>query len=153
MKNKVKTIFQILIIGIVIFSINQFFFQICFVRGTSMYPTLRDGSIMIIQKINLKLQHNDIIVIKKNNKIITKRLVGLPNDKIKIDKFLFVNGKKNDDLFIEDCGEIKEEITLKDDEYFVLGDNRAHSIDSRFSEIGIIHKNEILGKTIIPKNK
>ena len=114
-----------------------------------MSPTLQNGNIMCIKKFGLNLKHNDIVVINKNNKIITKRLVGLPNDKIRIDEYLYVNGQKNDDLFIEDCGEIKEEITLKEDEYFVLGDNRSHSIDSRFAEIGIIHKNEIIGIKII----
>ncbi|MBQ3413899.1 MAG: signal peptidase I [Clostridia bacterium] len=149
MNRELKIILKIILIGIIIFCINQFFFQICFVQGNSMSPTLQNGNIMCIKKFGLNLKHNDIVVINKNNKIITKRLVGLPNDKIRIDEYLYVNGQKNDDLFIEDCGEIKEEITLKEDEYFVLGDNRSHSIDSRFAEIGIIHKNEIIGIKII----
>ena len=111
-----------------------------------MEPTLTNGKIVCIKKYNLNLKHNDIIVIRKNGKIIIKRLVGLPKDKIKIDEYLYVNGIKNDDLYTKESGEIHEEIELKEKEYFVLGDNRQNSIDSRFSEIGIIYENEIIGK-------
>lgn len=113
-----------------------------------MFPTLKNGNIVCIKKYNLDLKHNDIIVIRKNGKTIIKRLVGMPNDKIKIDNYLYVNGEKCDNLYIEDCGDINNEIYLKDNEYFVLGDNRQNSIDSRFEEIGIILKNEIFGKII-----
>lgn len=113
-----------------------------------MEPALKDGQIALMKKFNLKLNYNDIIVIKKNNKIIIKRLVGMPNDKIKIDNYLFLNGKKVDDLYTEYSGIANDEITLNTNEYFVLGDNRQNSIDSRTEEIGIILKEEIIGKII-----
>ena len=111
-----------------------------------MEPTLTSGKIVVMKKYNLDLKHNDIVVIRKNGKTIIKRLVGLPNDSIKIDEYLYVNGTKNDNLYTKDKGEIKNEILLKEKEYFVLGDNRQNSIDSRFIEIGIIHEREIIGK-------
>ena len=114
-----------------------------------MLPTLKNREIVCVKKYNLNLKHNDIIVIKKNGKTIIKRLVGMPNDTIKIDNYLYVNSKQNDELYIQDSGNIKNEIHLNDNEYFVLGDNRQNSIDSRFNEIGIIHKEEIIGKIIL----
>ena len=110
-----------------------------------MFPTLKNGNIVIMKKYDLKLNYNDIVVIKKNDKIIIKRLVGLPNDSIYIDNYLFVNGEKFDDLFTENSENIENEITLKENQYYVLGDNRQHSIDSRDEEIGIINQEEILG--------
>ena len=114
-----------------------------------MEPTLRDKQIVLIKKYNLDLNYNDIVVIKKNNKIIIKRIVGIPKDTVKIEDYVYINGKKIDDLSTEDAGIASKEITLKEDEYFVLGDNRQNSIDSRFQEIGNIKANEIIGKIII----
>lgn len=113
-----------------------------------MYPTLKDKQIVLIKKYNLNLSNNDIIVAKKNNRIIIKRLVGLPNDTIKIDQYVYVNGNKNDNIITDQKGNIEKEILLEQGEYFVLGDNRENSIDSRFNEIGIIHEDEIIGKVI-----
>lgn len=126
----------------------MYFYQICFVNGVSMYPTLKDKQIVLIKKYNFKLSNNDIIVIKKNKRIIIKRLIGLPNDTIKIDQYVYVNGNKNDNIVTNQKGSIENEISLKPGEYFVLGDNRDNSIDSRFDEIGIIHEDEIIGKVI-----
>ena len=128
--------------------INIFFYQLCIIDGDSMFPTLKNGNIVFIKKYDLDLKHNDIVVIKKDNKTIIKRLVGMPNDKIEINDYLYINGEKNDNLYIEDRGNISNAIFLKDNEYFVLGDNRQNSIDSRFDEIGIITKDEIIGKII-----
>ena len=112
-----------------------------------MYPTLKNGSIVLMKKYDLKINYNDIVVIKKEDKILIKRIVGLPKDSIYIDNYLFVNEKKFDNNIIEEKGNIND-VFLKENEYFVLGDNRKDSIDSRFQEIGIINKNEIIGKVL-----
>ena len=151
MKDNIKFIIYILIIGFIIFFINQYLFQVCVVHGESMYPTLKNKDIIFIKKFDLKIEYNDIVVIKKGDNVIIKRVVGLPNDSINIDKYLYVNGQKNENLYIENAGDIKNEILLKDKEYFVLGDNINYSIDSRFDEIGIINEDEIIGKKIINK--
>ena len=117
-----------------------------------MEPSLKNKDIVLMKKYNLKLDYNDIVVIKKNNKIIIKRLIGLPNDTINIDDYVYVNAKRIDDLYTENKGIAKEPITLNSNQYFVLGDNRQNSIDSRFEEVGLILKEEIIGKIII-KNK
>ena len=112
-----------------------------------MEPTLKNKSIVFIRKYNIEPKYNDILVINKDNKIIIKRLVGLPNDMIFIDKYIYINGEKLDEIE-ENSDNINKEILLKENEYFVIGDNRQNSIDSRFDEIGIINKNEIIGIVI-----
>lgn len=113
-----------------------------------MYPTLEDGNIVCIKKYNLSFKQNDIVVIKKNRNIIIKRIIGLPNENIEINNYVYVNGKKYKDLYINNTGDINDIIYLKEDEFFVLGDNVENSIDSRFNEIGIIKRNEIIGKVL-----
>ena len=152
-KENLKLLLKLLIIGITVFSINKFFVQLCFVRGDSMNPNLKDGQVILIKKFKLDLQYGDIVVINKNKKIIIKRLVGLPNDKIRIDKYLYINDQKMDNYYIENKGDVTEEVYLTEDEYFVLGDNLNNSIDSRTKEIGKIYKSEIIGKMIFNKNK
>ena len=147
MRKNIKPLIEIFFIGITVFVISNFFFQICFVRGNSMVPTLKNGQLLIAQKFNIKVTNNDIVVIKKNNKIIIKRVIGIPNDKIIVlDGYVYVNNNKSDDRYIKNPGMLSQEIQLKNDQYFVLGDNRNESIDSRFDEIGLIEKNEIIGK-------
>lgn len=116
-----------------------------------MLPTLKHGELVCIQKYNLELNYNDIIVIKKNGRTIIKRLVGMPNDKIKIDNYLYVNDIKQENWVIENTGDVKQEIQLKNNEYFVLGDNVENSIDSRSNEIGLISQEEIIGKIVLKK--
>ena len=149
--NGKKFILRIIIIGCVIFIVNLFFFQIVFVDGISMVPTLNDKDIVVIKKINIKPERNDIVVIKKNKRKIVKRIIGKPGDIIKIDKFVYVNGQQFDEIETDDEENKHKDIILKNNQYFVLGDNRANSIDSRNKEIGIIQYKEILGK-VIEKN-
>lgn len=116
-----------------------------------MNPTLKNGNIILMKKYNMQLSNNDIVVIKKDKKIIVKRIVGIPGDNIKINDYVFVNGEKFDEIITENSGYLKNEIHLNDKEYFVLGDNREHSIDSRFEEIGIVLEQEIIGKVILDR--
>lgn len=150
MKQK-KFLIEILAIGLLIFFISQFFIQICFVNGNSMYPTLKNRDFLFIKKINLNIKKNDIVVIRKENKTIIKRVVGVPHDTILIkDGKVLVNDVEFDTRYTSDYGR-RETITLLEDQYYVLGDNREHSIDSRSDEIGIINKKEIKGIMLFNK--
>ena len=117
-----------------------------------MYPTLKNGQLIIAQKFNLNLQYGDIVVIYKNEKKIIKRVVGMPGDFIKIDGYLYINGQISDNYLFDDTEPEIEEFKLNEDEFFVLGDNVNNSTDSRFEEIGIIYRDEIKGKMIFNNN-
>lgn len=159
MKKSIRSfIITILITGIVIFLVSTFLYQLTFIAGDSMSPTYHNHQAVIAQKwgISSHLKPNDVIVIRipSIKQAIVKRIVGCPGDTVQIKNGqIYVNDilwkdsipLPADNQIINDAGNAKEPITLSDDEYFVLGDNRNASIDSRFDEIGIIQKSQITG--------
>lgn len=150
-------LFKIFIIGLIVFIISHFFIQICPIAGDSMYPSYKDKDITLITKFRVRsnLKANDVVVIKSAsvNRTIIKRIIGTPGDTVQIiNGLVYVNGEPFKETVpvepIADAGNASEPIVLGADEYFVLGDNRNSSIDSRFDEIGIIHAAEIYGKVL-----
>lgn len=148
-KNEHSFLIKIFLIGLIVFLICNFFIQVCFVSGNSMNPTYKNGQPVIVLKFNYEVENGDVVIVKKNKKTIIKRVIGTPHDRISIiDGYIYLNGRKYDELILNDYGNVKDELILGENEYFLLGDNRNNSIDSRFDEIGIIHKKDIVGKII-----
>ncbi len=126
------------------------------VVGDSMSPTLEDGDVLLLNKIHYKLfdvKRNDVVAIEyDDSKYLIKRVIGLPGEHIEYkDNILYINGKGYQETFENDLQTPDFNITslgvdkIPEDMYFVIGDNRDNSLDSR--EIGFISRNEILGKT------
>ena len=134
-----------------------FFFSPIRVNGTSMHPTLQDKEFMILNKISLKQGINrfDIVVVQENNKYIIKRVIGLPGESVMYkDNKLYINGKVIEDNYSKTTTNDFDNVVLGENEYFVMGDNRAVSSDSRI--IGPVNIKNIKGKTnliIFPFNK
>lgn len=121
-----------------IFLILEFSIFPASVIGSSMKPTLEDGSFGIGFKITAKIKINrfDTVVVDKkdSDKLIVKRVIGLPNDTIEyIDNVLYINDEKYDEPYLNNVTTEDFKITLQDDEYFIMGDNREVSLDSRKS--------------------
>lgn len=130
------------------------------VSGVSMEPTLKEGQVVIVNKFEYYLKkpkRNDVIVYKQSNKehsyFELKRVIGLPGETVKIKNgVVYINDEvmkekiKTD--IIQNSGLAEEGVKLDDNEYFVLGDNRNDSEDSRFASVGNVLRNEILGKAI-----
>ena len=150
----------IIIIGVVLF--RSYIITPIEVEGTSMYSTLDNGEILLLKKYEKKYKRFDVIVFSSGNNKLIKRIIGLPGEKIEYkDNKLYINGKymketflknhqKTYDFKLEDLG--YEEIPKNC--YFVLGDNRTNSTDSRI--IGPVSKDNISGITdfvIFPFNK
>ncbi|HIU02859.1 MAG TPA: signal peptidase I [Candidatus Onthocola gallistercoris] len=130
------------------------------VIGESMSPTLEDGDNLIVDKITYRFsdpKRFDIIVFPfKENRTVyyIKRIIGLPGETVQIqDGKIYINGiELNEDYGaepIEDPGIASAPITLGEDEYFVLGDNRNNSQDSRTAAVGNISRDEIFGRAWI----
>ncbi len=136
-----------------------------FVHGESMMPTLVHGDWVIAEKISnifSQPKKNDIIVFinEEKNQHLIKRVIGVPGDKITIEgNYFFVNGELLEDAFMEQILSIGDTIfpvTVDDNSYFVLGDNRNKSKDSTYVEVGLVGKDKIVGNAIIrvyPFNK
>ncbi len=149
------SIYIVIIIGILL--IKKFVVTPIKVNGQSMMKTLHDGDIMIMNIIDYKmhgLKRFDIVIVDEGSELLIKRVIGLPGESVQYkDNELFINGKKvKDNYGMGDTDDFS--ITLDDDEYFVLGDNRENSMDSR--AFGAFPKEKILGKTsltIFPFNR
>lgn len=129
-----------------------------FVDGYSMNNSLQNGDCLVIEKISYYLhepERFDIVVFPYSEDVnYIKRIIGMPGDTIQIiDGYVYINGKKlTDDVYgnslINDSGIAASPITIGDDEYFVMGDNRNSSYDSRKADVGLIGKDRIDGKAV-----
>lgn len=118
------------------------------VDGDSMNKTFKNGDILILYKLS-KINRFDVIVLheEKDNEKIIKRVIGMPGDTVAIkDGEIYINDEKIDDEYAYGMTSDYDRITLKSDEYFILGDNRLISKDSRY--FGPIKEKEIKGKVV-----
>lgn len=128
------------------------------VIGSSMEPTLSDGDNLIVDKISYRFnepQRFDVIVFPfryEERTYYIKRIIGLPGETVYIDEEgnIYIDGEILKESYgkeiIADQGRAYEPITLGEDEYFVMGDNRNNSSDSRDPVVGNIRRNEFIGK-------
>ena len=148
MKEKIKEISPYVLIVVVIVVIRVFIATPVKVDGDSMYNTLNDNDIVLLSKLS-SIDRFDIIVLKENdnNATIIKRVIGMPGDKVKIrNNKIYINNKIIEDEYAYGETSNYDEITLGDDEYFVMGDNRNISLDSRY--FGLVQGTDIQGKAI-----
>lgn len=121
------------------------------VTGTSMTPHLEEGDIVIIRKTS-NFKTGNIIAFYYNNKILLKRVIAGAGDVVDMDKDgnVYVNNSKIDEPYAVDKGKGKCDIEfpyqVPEDSWFVLGDHRSTSIDSRSDEIGCIKQEDVIGK-------
>ncbi len=119
------------------------------VNGPSMNDTLQDKDIMILNEISYRfkpIERFDIVVIRYKDEYIIKRVIGLPGEVVSCkDNKIYINGKVIEENFSHKYTNDFTEVSVDDNSYFVLGDNRVNSTDSRI--IGTVSKNDIKGKT------
>lgn len=131
------------------------------VNGSSMYPTLEDGDQLITDKLTYHFrdpERFDIVIFPYQhaaNTYFIKRVIGLPGETVRIDEQgnIYINGEVLEENYgyepITYAGLAAEEITLGEDEYFVLGDNRTVSEDSRYPDVGNIKRSDIIGRAFV----
>ena len=159
-----KDMFPYVLIIILVVLIRTFIVTPAQVDGSSMKPTLNDNNLVILNKLDYRLndiKRFDVVVVDIKTEKIIKRVIGLPGDTVSYkNKTLYINGKKVEENFthtndtrdfkLGDIGYQK----IPGDKYFVVGDNRNNSMDSRI--IGLVDKDQILGSVsfrFFPFNK
>ncbi len=151
-------ILYILIIVGLTYLIITFVGQRTRVSGSSMETTLSDGDNLIVDKLSYRFQEPkryDIIVFPyqhEENTFYIKRIIGLPGETVQVvDGYTYVNGEiLSSDVYgaevMDSPGIAAQPIELGEDEYFVLGDNRNHSSDSREASVGVLKREYLIGK-------
>lgn len=158
------TPYVLILIAVIV--IKVYFVAPIQVNGSSMMNTLHDRDIMLLNKISYKIQdikRFDIVVIKYEDTHLIKRVIGLPGDKIEYkDNKLYINNDYYEETYLDDdtitedftLQELLNRETIPEGYYFVMGDNRGDSLDSR--ALGLFSKTEIEGTTsltIFPFNR
>jgi len=148
----IKAIFIAIIIA---FLVRSFVFSTSVVEGESMDPTLSDGERIVFNKfiyLISKPEREDIVIIQKPFKNYVKRIIALPGETIEMKNHtLYINGSEYEQMYIDEEAKTNTgnfgPYDIPEESYFVMGDNRAISKDSR-NGLGLIHEDEIIGKSL-----
>ena len=147
----------IVIVVIIAWGFVTFVAQRTQVSGASMETTLSDGDQLIVDKISYQFREPErfeIIVFPYQYEAGTyyiKRIIGLPGETVQIlDGSVYINGEKLEEHYgnevMEEAGIAAEPVTLGNEEYFVMGDNRNHSMDSRDPGVGVLTRKDLIGR-------
>jgi signal peptidase I len=165
-KEFIKDSFYYILTFAIVLLIVIYIFSFTLVVGPSMEDTLKNGDVTVISKLHyrfLDIERFDVIsIMSKDYKYLIKRVIGLPGDTIKyVGGTLYVNGELFEEDYLNDIKTAKFklndfEVVVPEERYFVLGDNRDNSKDSRDEAVGFITKDDIIGRIFIrifPFNK
>lgn len=160
MREMISTLLYLLIVLSITYVVIHYVGQRTEVQGASMESTLNDGDNLIVDKITYRFrdpQRFDIIVFPfqyEEDTYYIKRIIGLPGETVQIDLdgTIYINGEVLEENYgreiikPENVGIAVKPVVLGEDEYFVMGDNRNNSSDSRIEAVGNIHRSDIIGR-------
>ncbi len=142
MKEKLKEILPYIIILVAVILFRTFIATPVIVNGPSMQETLHTNDILILRRTE-KINRYDIVVASHNGDKLIKRVMGVPGDKIKcVSGIIYVNNEEVSNYGYGTSFDFQQ-VILGDDEYFLIGDNRKDSLDSRY--FGAVNKSDISG--------
>ena len=163
MRDFVKSLIKDIIIAAILAAVVISFVRPTIVKQTSMQDTLNPNDYIIMYRRaysgDKEPKRGDIVIFKSKlqdengkDKLLIKRVIALPGDKITInDGKVYINDKKYDESYLKDgytTGSVNN-FKVPKGEYFVMGDNRVVSIDSRYSEVGCVKKDAIKGRAVL----
>lgn len=162
LKELLSTGIYLLIVLLAVWLVITFVGQRTMVEGASMEPSLYDNNQLIVDKISYVLgdpERFDIIVFpfddgSEQGAYYIKRIIGMPGETVQIDEKgnIYIDGEKLEENYgkeiieSDNLGRAEEPVKLGEDEYFVMGDNRNNSMDSRFETVGNIRRKDIIGR-------
>lgn len=147
-------IYALILVAAIAVLIATLILPVLQISGSSMEPTLNHGEIVVLVKTT-NLKQGDLCGFSYSNKILIKRVIGLSGDIIYIDTDgnVIVNGEMLDEPYVTDKGlgecDIEFPYTVPENSYFIMGDHRQTSIDSRNSLIGCVEQQQIVGKIFL----
>ena len=149
------------LVGVVL--VFTFLGMVIGVSGTSMYPTLHNQDIMVIQRVGYTPAQGDVVVLRKDSfleEAIVKRVIAVAGQEVEIDydaNTVYVDGvaldepyinQEDEDVMVERSGMVYREFTVPKGCIFVMGDNRNGSTDSRYAELGMVDTGYVLGRAL-----
>ncbi|MDD6799297.1 MAG: signal peptidase I [Firmicutes bacterium] len=148
-----STIYALITVAAVAVLVATLLLPVLQIYGSSMAPTLDEGEIVVSVKSS-SLERGDIVAFYYNNKILVKRLIAMPGDWVNIDESgnVFVNGEKLEEPYLAEKAfgdtTIEFPYQVPESRYFVMGDQRATSVDSRNSAVGCVSEEQIVSKIL-----
>lgn len=146
-----STVYSLIIVAAVAVLVATLFLPVLQIYGVSMAPTLNDGEVVVSVKTG-HLEQGDVVAFYYNNKILVKRVVAGAGDWVDIDEdgTVYVNGEKLDEPYLEEkaLGSCNIELPYQvpDGRWFVMGDHRSVSVDSRDRALGCVSEEQIVGR-------
>ena len=148
------TVYVLTLVAAVAVLIATLVLPVLQIEGTSMEPTLSNGDIVLLAN-TANFDRGELCGFSWNNKLLIKRVIGIPGDWIEIDTsgVVYLNGERLDEPYAErlavgEC-DLEFPFQVPQEQYFVLGDMRESSIDSRNTLIGCVEKAQIVGKVFL----
>ena len=148
-----STVFSLITVSAIAVLIATLWLPVLQIYGSSMTPTLQDGEILFSIKTS-EFDPGDVIAFYYNNKILVKRVICGPGDWFNIDEegFVYVNDQKLEEPYLTEraLGDTNIELPYQvpSDKFFVMGDHRATSVDSRNTAVGCVAQEQIVGKIV-----
>ncbi len=146
-----STLASLIVVAAIAVLIATLMLPVLQIQGSSMEPTLNDEEIVVLIKTS-KLKRGDLCCFSYQNKLLIKRVIGVPGDRISINEegYVYVNEKPLDEPYILDRALGECDVTfplyVTDNHYFILGDHRSTSIDSRSSAVGLVSSEQVVGR-------
>ena len=148
------TVYVLTIVAAVAVLIATLILPVLQIEGTSMEPTLYNGDVVLLMKTT-RFDRGDLCGFTWNNKLLIKRVIGIPGDWIEIDTdgTVYLNGEKLDEPYVDkkafgEC-DLEFPFQVPQEQYFVIGDMRESSIDSRNTLVGCVENEQIIGKIFL----
>jgi signal peptidase I len=145
---------SVLIVVVAIATIGaNYFFSLIRVEGSSMSPALEQGNLLLTYRTE-SFEIGDMIAFYYNNKLLLKRVIAGPGDWIEIDEEgnVFVNGELLEETYVKEektqKGDVEYPYQVPESQWFVMGDHRMTSLDSRYTEVGNVTREQVFGKVM-----